>query len=271
MKQKNLLIPIVAVVMTMLMSCVPAPSKPSEPDTKKIVEEIRSSFSERLAENIQEKMSEISSSVNDTLFSVNAAGDTVRAVVSNTVKSAPLNVTVEGLTIEVKSASDSNYYNLERSRVRMVQVTFITVVIVVFFLLVVLAVLHFFYRRAKNRNELIAKAIENNYQLPEVFYNPSSDRGWSVDIKYDNTAKNDNETVGVVEDSTENAPQPSQPIPPVYRKTRNFENGWRNVAIGIGFAIIFTVWEARAVAVIGIIPLMIGAGQLLTYYNIIKK
>ncbi|MDE5572497.1 MAG: hypothetical protein K2I94_01920 [Muribaculaceae bacterium] len=102
MKQKNLLIPIVAVVMTMLMSCVPAPSRPSEPATKKIVEEIRSSFSERLAENIQEKMSEISSSVNDTLFSVNAAGDTVRAVVSNTVKSAPLNVTVEGLTIEVK-------------------------------------------------------------------------------------------------------------------------------------------------------------------------
>ena len=266
MKQKKLLLPVIAAFVALLSSCVPAPSMPPAPDTEKIVEEIKSSFSDNIAENIHEKLSKLSSVVNDTILSVNAAGDTVRATVSKMDKSAPITVTVEGLNVAVKSSVDYNYYDFERARLMTVQVTSVAVIIVLFLLFTIIAVLIFFYRRAKNRNEIIAKAIESNYQLPDSFYNPSSDRGWSVDIKYDNTEKNGSEA-----SDTNASTSSSVPTPPVYRKNRDFEKGWRNVAIGIGVIIIFTAWDAPVVSVLGIIPLLIGAGQLLTYYKIIKK
>ncbi|MDE5970265.1 MAG: hypothetical protein K2K27_01760 [Muribaculaceae bacterium] len=271
MKQKKLLLPIIATFVALLASCVPAPSMPPVPNTEKIIEEIKSSFSDNIAENIHEKLSKLSSAVNDTIISVNATGDTVRATVSKMDKSAPISVTVEGLNVTVKSPSDKNYFYLERDRIQTFQGVVITVVIVLFLLLTILAVLYFFYRRAKGRNEIIAKAIENNYQLPESFYSGMFYKGWMMDMIYDNTPKPEPGATSPeckIENSastlTGTSSTTSQPIPPVYKRTQNFEKGKRNIAIGIGVILVFSVWAAPALAVLGVIPLLIGIGQLLS-------
>lgn len=271
MKQKKLLLPVIAAFVALLASCVPAPSMPPAPDTEKIVEEIKSSFSDNIAENIHEKLSKLSSVVNDTILSVNAAGDTVRATVSKMDKSAPITVSVEGLNVTVKSPSDNNYFYLERDRIQTFQGVIITVVIVLFLLLTILAVLFFFYRRTKGRNEIITKAIENNYQLPEAFYSGTFYKGWIMDMIYDNPAKSEPDVTGAENKTVESAVNTnakssaaSQPIPPVYRRLQNFEKGKRNIAIGIGVILVFSVWRAPALAVLGVIPLLIGIGQLLS-------
>lgn len=268
MKQVKFLLPVVSAVLILLGSCIPAPTRPSQPDTKKIVEEIRSTVADRITENVQLKVEELTSSINDTIFSVNAAGDSVKVAGNKKGLSVPVMVTIQDLSIDVNSGSNDNYYRLQREHMKLTMVTIQTIVVVSLILLVTIVVLIFFYRRYKSRNEIIAKAIENDYKLPDVFYSGSNETSFPSNFKI-NTADDDTADAVINPD----APKGEQPtaMPPVYRNSRNFDRGWRNTAIGVGIIIIFNVWDAPAAAVLGIIPLFIGAGQLLSYYNILKR
>lgn len=269
MKQAKFLIPIVSAVLILLGSCIPTPSHPSQLDTTQIVEEIRSTVADRITENVQLKVEELTSSINDTIFSVNETGDTVKVAADDkNGVSVPLTVTIQELSIDVNSGSNDNYYRLQREHMKITMVTIQTIVIVSLVLLATIAVLIFFYRRYKSRNEIIAKAIENNYKLPDVFYSGSTETSFPSNFRI-NPTDDDTSDVVVNPDSTDGEQQPA--MPPVYRNSRNFDKGWRNTAIGVGIIIIFNVWDAPAAAVLGIVPLFIGAGQLLSYYNIIKR
>lgn len=273
MKQVKFLLPVVTAVLVLLGSCIPTPSVPAQPDTNKIIEEIRTNVTERIAEHVQFKMDELTSSVNDTIFSVNAAGDSVKVARTAAHElSVPVMVTIQKLSVDVPSNDNYDFYRIQRDHMRMTQATIISIVFGVLILAIALAVLIFLYRRLKSRNAIIAKAIENNYQLPDVFYSGSNEPLVSFGNRAGREGSNDQSYVieTVNPDAPEGAQQ-STPVPPVYRNQRNFDRGWRNVAIGVGIIIIFNVWDAPAAAVLGIIPLFIGAAQLISYYNIFKR
>lgn len=273
MKQVKFLLPVVTAVVMLLGSCIPAPSIPAQPDTNKIIEDIRTNVTERIAEHVQLKMDELTSSINDTIFSVNTAGDSVKiARTAANGLSTPVTVTIQKLSVNVPSNDSYDFYRIQRDHMRMTQATIISIVFGALILAIALAVLIFLYRRLKSRNAIIAKAIENNYQLPEVFYSGSNEPLVSFGNRGARDDKNDESYMitPVNPDAPEGEKQ-ATPIPPVYRNQRNFDKGWRNVAIGVGIIIIFNVWDAPAAAVLGIIPLFIGAGQLLSYYNIFKR
>lgn len=89
-------------------------------------------------------------------------------------------------------------------------------------------------KRNRGRNELINKAIENNYQLPEAFYLAQ---------------KNIN----------------GAPMSPV-RDARKFYRATTLIAVGLSI-IIFAIWvDGPFFVVVGGIPLLMGIGQLIGYY-----
>lgn len=107
----------------------------------------------------------------------------------------------------------------------------------------------FLYKRMRSRHSLIEQAIENGYQLPDAFYGDNS----------------------TVQPSGEQQ-QPGQygTIPPLPGEVRMRDSGLKYCLIGVGMIIIFSVWGSEELAVIGVIPLLIGLGKLLTYFKIIK-
>lgn len=94
--------------------------------------------------------------------------------------------------------------------------------------------LSYVYKRNRSRNELINKAIEYNYQLPEAFYLGQ---------------KNIN----------------SSPTSSV-RDSRKFYRATTLIAVGLSLSI-FAIWvDAAFFVVAGGIPLLMGIGQLIGYY-----
>ncbi len=99
------------------------------------------------------------------------------------------------------------------------------------FLLIIIAILVFVYKRNRNRNAVIQQAIESGYQLPEAFYNSHSHSD----------------------------------------KRRNpqlLQAGIRNIGVGVLLCISFSIFfSLPVVGVLCLIPAVIGAGKLVTYYS----
>lgn len=94
--------------------------------------------------------------------------------------------------------------------------------------------LSFVHKRNRERNELINKAIECNYQLPEAFY--------------------------MVQKNINGAP--TSPM----RDSRKFYRATTLMAVGLSL-IIFAIWvDAAFFVVAGGIPLLMGIGQLIGYF-----
>lgn len=88
-------------------------------------------------------------------------------------------------------------------------------------------------RKAHNRQEIINKAIEFNYQLPDAFYNPHK----SNDLKQGNS-----------------------------RDPRKFSAGMTLAAVGLALVILAIVKESAFFLICGLVPLFLGIGKLIGYF-----
>ncbi len=88
-------------------------------------------------------------------------------------------------------------------------------------------------RKARNRQEIINKAIEFNYQLPDEFYNPHK----PTDFKQGNS-----------------------------RDLRKFTGGVTLGAVGLALVILAIVNDNSFFLICGLIPLFLGIGKLIGYF-----
>lgn len=215
----------------------------SQVDTDEITEAVN----EALREAFQ------NTNFNDTIFNCDIDEDRL-IVISN--DSTAMTTSVMNRMPEIKinlMNDDSEWYSLQsekneqRSMVAIVSVVVPCVMIAI----IIAVILLFFYYRMRNRNRVIEKAIENNYQLPIEFYSSS---GFNTNNMSDVKSTHNDGSVP----------------PPLPRNERMRVSGLRLVAIGLGLIIMFGAWGGIDAAVLGIIPLLIGASYLANYYNILK-
>lgn len=103
------------------------------------------------------------------------------------------------------------------------------------------------FRKTTERNRLIQQAIENNYQLPDSFYENNN----LFNFKKGGTGK----------DVNGNTP------PPTHRDQKLFNKGITYICIGLAIFIFFLTVSAEEAAALALIPVFIGVAKLITYYH----
>lgn len=240
---KAIFFPIVASMM--LTSCLGDIKVPEQniPDSKTIAEEIK--------KEIKDQLSDIS--ITDTLYCDVVENDTVIAnndtiVMAGNTKKVPkvatYNVQLPDVKVEI-------YPNEELAEMQLRQHKTLIGILGIILPCVTLAVIAiiigvFLYKRMRSRHEVIERAIENNYQLPDSFYTSHAP------------------------EQTVTTPEFTGTIPPLPTDLRKRDSGITLCSVGIAMILIFAVWGSKEIAVLGIIPLLIGLGKLLTYYKVIK-
>lgn len=216
-------------------------------DRRAIVEEIRNELRAELADiSLQDTIYSTTYENADTVIvsgdTIIHAGDMVHKPIG--VKS----VSVDIPDIIVNISPDNGIEEAQRRQQK--TILYILGITVPFGTIVLLGIILgiFLYKRMKSRNELISQAIEKGYELPDSFYNPSN-----------------SDTI-----TPPGTPGDIKNIPPLPSEIRKRDSGLKYCLIAVAIIIIFGVWGNEDLAVIGVIPLLIGIGKLLTYYKIIK-
>lgn len=115
----------------------------------------------------------------------------------------------------------------------------------------------FLRRRNRERNELISKAIDHNYTLPDSFYGRQSTTYTQAASQSCNQA-----------DGDENAGHPTPAAPPV-RNPKTFNNALTLIVVGLCLFLFFTIVANAGLGfLIGGIPLFLGIGRMIGYYYI---
>ena len=116
---------------------------------------------------------------------------------------------------------------------------------------------NFLRRRNRERNELISKAIDNNYTLPDAFYGRQSS-------SYSQTSCQPCSAT----EGEENANRPTPPPAPV-RNPKTFSNALTLIVVGLCVFLFFTIVANAGVGfLLGGIPLFLGIGRMIGYYYI---
>ncbi|MEE0977849.1 MAG: DUF6249 domain-containing protein [Muribaculaceae bacterium] len=238
MKKSIFILPLIALGLFLGTSSASARRQSASVD----VEEIRAAVNEAIQETFAEM------DLNDTIFqsgiayaSLDSAGNV------NTV----INPVVPEIKVNVNTGDE---WISEREEQRTVIAVVSIVIPCVMITIIVALVLLFFYYRMRNRNKVIETAINAGYHLPTEFYT-------------NNSLKNSHDTA---ESGLKSTPADGTVPPPLPRDIRSRTAGFRLVAIGVGLMIMFGVWGGLDVAVLGVIPFLIGASYLASYYNILK-
>lgn len=247
MKKSILILPFFALA-TLLSSCENDSDYAEYREPQVDVEEISRAVNDAMREAFAD------SRFNDTIF--NCADDEMTKSVMITASDSTATSMVITKMPEIKVSvtnNDNGWIDLKKEKNEKRSIVAIVSVIAPCLMLVAIAamVLLFFYGKIRNRNRVIEKAIEANYQLPVEFYTNSG-----------------NQTNPVNEIKT--TPTDGSVPPPLPRNERLRVGGMRLVAIGLGLIIMLGVWGGMNAAVIGIIPLLIGGSYLANYYNILK-
>lgn len=240
---KAIIFPIVASMM--LTSCLGDIKVPEQsvPDSKTITEEIK--------KEIKEQLSDIS--ITDTLYCDVVDNDTIIAnndtiVMAGNTKKIPkvatYNVQLPDVKVEIYPNEELAEMQLRQNKTLIGILGIILPCVTLAVIAVIIGI--FLYKRMRSRHEVIERAIENNYQLPDSFYSSSTP------------------------EPTVTTPGFTGTIPPLPNEVRKRDSGITLCCVGLATIIIFTVWHTVEVAVMGVIPLLIGLGKLLTYYKIIK-
>lgn len=217
-------------------------SRPSTIDTDEIAEAVNEALREAFD----------GANFNDTIFNCDV-DNSMMAITADSVNILPAINRIPEIKVNVVSNDNDEWYSLRREKNEQRTIVAIVSVVIPCVMVMVIAglVLLFFYFRMRNRNKVIEAAIAANYQLPPEFYSNASTAGNApADIKA--------------------APADGTVPPPLPRNERLRVTGLRLVAIGLGIMIMLGVWGGLDAAVLGLIPLLIGASNLANYYNILK-
>lgn len=156
----------------------------------------------------------------------NAIIDSTMTAVNDTIQAVQkARKGVPNITVVVSGESDDDGMSIAA-----IAIVFGTILAIV--LGCVIAVVVFLLKRNRMRNRVIEIAIENGYELPEVFYLG----GNAADA---NSRRN----------------------PALLQKA------WKNIAVGLCLFLAFAVNDAWFVAICCSIPAIIGIGQLITYFT----
>lgn len=110
----------------------------------------------------------------------------------------------------------------------------------------------FFMRRTQARNEIIGKAIDANYPLPDAFFSNQS-----ASQTYDNYPE------------TEQGNNTGLQSRKLRRDPRNFSSAVTLLAVGLALILFFAVLDRWSVAFLaGGIPFFLGIGKLIGYYYV---
>ncbi|MDE7153834.1 MAG: hypothetical protein K2O00_05260 [Muribaculaceae bacterium] len=247
MKKSIFLLPFIAAWLIFATACVDDLSdsytyRQSNIDTDEIVEAVNEAFAEAF-ENAR---------LNDTILNCTIQDTDSVMILSSSQLTPAVVPNMPELKINVMT-NDSEWIELQSDKLSARSTIAILSIIIPCLMIVVIAALFllFFYFRMRNRNKVIEAAIAAGYQLPVEFYTNSS-AGTQTSAEKTAIAE-----VGSVP-------------PPLPRDERLRVRGLRLVAIGLGLMIMLGVWGGVDAAVLGIIPLLIGASSLASYYNILK-
>lgn len=239
---KSLLLSISTIILLICSSCLDIHvDKPSKIDTQAIARQVK--------EQVQAEINDInlpSVNLNDTLAVVpDSATSQIHTI------TAPIPVVIEKIDVAISNDYNRHYYK-DYFQYQVTIIVICSICALTFAIVVILLI--FFYKRAKSRNTLIAKAIENSYMLPDSFYTGRETEPFTGGYKQPVDINSNNDK--------------TQTPPPMPRDGRLFDSAVKYISVGIGIFFIFAVCGADPIAAFGIIPILIGAGKLLTYFGI---
>jgi len=146
-------------------------------------------------------------------------------------------------------------------RNQMVPVLAICFIVPCVTLLIALAFLLFFFmRKSRDRNSIIEKAIDANYQLPEAFFSNQQSNSYhdAPAMAADNPRQGGSEQ-----------PQHNGNVSRPARDAKAFSSAVTLLAVGFGLILFFAVNDHWNVAMLaGGIPFFLGIGKLIGYYYV---
>lgn len=212
-------------------SCINDPSVITEIDTKEVIREVKN--------RLQDHVNNLNDTITMPVDSVSAA--------SETEITSRVPVVIENVTVKVSNNDQVLRNKRDQRKFMMGMLTMFS--LCAMSIIIVVSVLIFFYVRMRNRNRVIEKAIENNYQLPDSFYAAP------------NTKDDPQIPQEPIIDPVTGMPLP----PPVPRDRTMLESALKLIGTGVAIAIIFWTWNWEHLAILGIIPIFIGVGKLVSY------
>lgn len=214
--------------------------------------------SQTVGDDIEEKAEQItalvlervSDALNRPVVVVGEADDTLTVV-----KSADDESNV--VTIRIEREYDYNAAENTLNTLRIVAIVVPCAMIAI----IVFAVLWFLLMRIKGRNQLIAKAIDNNYQLPDSFYLRTDNRQDAADTANTDAASSRRADPNL-------PPLPNVPPRPYNTfERRQISNSISLVVAGIIVFLFFISFNAVTPGILfGGIPFAIGASRLACYW-----
>ncbi len=217
--------------------------------------------------NVQTITSKITEQIKTELDSINNSGisltDTIAIgsqIADTSTLSAKIShpVIIKEIKVNIHEDKNRDYQIMREKRQYLIFMTALTGICSLTFVIII-AILVFLYLRIKNRNAIISKAIENGYNLPDTFYcNSINNINYNTNPKADSSSPTD-------ENNDIQLP------PPLILEQKQFDIAIKYLSAGIGIIAIFSMWSNAVLASLGIIPLLIGVGKLITYYQIGRK
>lgn len=203
-----------------------------------------------IKQNIRSELSAIS--LDDTIYStvystdtIVAGEDTIIQISEGTAQKAYVTVNVPAINVEYSASRRITEAQRDQQRT-LLSIVFVAIPCATLAILAVILAI-FLYKRMRSRHEVIEKAIDNEYTLPDSFYNGSN----------------------TTEDSGATTPDGIK-IPPLPSDVKQRDSGFTLVIVGIVLMLLFAQWDATTMLIVSLIPLLIGVGKLLTYYRVIK-
>lgn len=149
---------------------------------------------------------------------------------------------------EIMAYHDNNAWN--DNIVALMSIIFIVPCLTILILSVLLIM--FLNNKNRSRNNLISKAIDNNYPLPDSFYGMQA----PASCEYPQP------------DGAPGLDSGARMVNAAQRDPRKFSSAVTLIAVGVGLTSFLLIVGAGAVSCFGLIPLLIGAGQLVGYYYV---
>ena len=207
----------------------------------------------------------------DTITVTTMSDDSVQAliesVVDNTIRKAEM-VTVDDddyilnngyayrlydldNLIDSVNESNDNVFNdtKDESQVHaLIAICFIVPCVTIIIALIIL--LLFFIKKTQARNEIIGKAIDANYQLPDAFFSNQS-----ASSSFQNSPNSYDST-------SQNGPAPTR------RDPKTFSSAMTLLSVGLALILFFAAQGWSIALIAGGIPFFLGVGKLIGYYYV---
>lgn len=228
-------------------------------------------FEQKISEVQIRTIEGIRDALDQPLLVVSQTGDTVVSYMPDSVAEG---TAVRKITVRVDEPRPDIRPRIAEGQQRLYIVLTVVIIPCVTILLIAIAIMIFISARNRSRNDIISKAIENGYELPESFFSGQN----ITRVIYENAPAQQPSTSDPTDTASTpgtgaQAPSSMPPLPPLPTAgNRNLHSGIRLAAIGFCILVFFLVVDAPSVAILaGGIPLLLGLGRIASWYYLGKR